>query len=358
MSRQHLVPALGLLGIAIVSAIAVILVAAVAGGGDAEQTTRRPPPRTDGFVEDVDTDLLAENGIDASGTIEPRIVLFGDTIEARIDVVVDPARVDPSSVRVAAAFSPWEIVDAPRRERTDADAMSRLRTTYVLRCLSVLCLSPGQSTQTVFPPARMTFSTTRRAGRAPETRKARINWPVMTVFSRYSTSSFEGRQGLVTPWHADVLTFPATSVRVPSNVVLGVLVGLGILLLGACGALVYAAWPRRAVAPPPEPEEPPPPPPTPLEQALALLEDAARSNGAEERRRSLELVAEVLEEWGDTELSRAARDLAWSESNPAVEQTSNLATRVRESLALEALLAEQAGHDAGDDEHGGNGRVA
>ena len=353
MSRRHLLPALGLVGIALVSALVVVLVAAVAGGGgDAKQTTRRPVPQSD-FGE-VDTDLLAENGIDATGMIAPRIVLFGDTIEARIDVVVDPARVDTGSVRVAAAFSPWEIVDAPTRARTDADAMSRLRTTYVLRCLSVLCLSPGQSTQTVFPPARMTYTTTRRAGRAAETRTARINWAVMTVFSRYSTSSFEGRQGLVTPWHADLLTFPALSVRLPFGLLLAVLVGSGVLLLVASGALVYAAWPRRVVAPPPEPEEPPPPPLTPLEQALALLEDAARSNGAEERRRSLELVAEVLEEWGDTELARAARDLAWSESNPAVEQTSNLATRVRESLVLEDMFAEEAA----EDEHGSNGRVA
>lgn len=355
MSRRHLLPALGLVAIALVSALVVVFVAAVAGGrGDAKQTTRRPVPQTD-FGEGVDTDLLAENGVDATGTIAPRIVLFGDTIEARIDVVVDPARVDPGSVRVAAAFSPWEIVDAPpTHARTDTDAMSRLRTTYVLRCLSVVCLSPGQSTQTVFPPARMTYTTTQRAGRAAETRTARINWAVMTVFSRYSTSSFEGRQGLVTPWHADLLTFPALSVRLPLGLLLAVLVGSGVLLLGASGALVYAAWPRRVVAPLPEPEEPPPPPLTPLEQALALLEDAARSNGAEERRRSLELVAEVLEEWGDTELARAARDLAWSESNPAVEQTSNLATRVRESLVLEELFAEEAA----EDEHGSNGRVA
>jgi hypothetical protein len=355
VSRRHLLPTLGLLGIAVVTALGVVLVSAYAvGGSNSEQSARRPAPRTDDVAEDVQTDLLAENGIDASGTIEPRIVLFGDTIEARVDVVVDPTRIDPGSVRVAAAFSPWEIVDAPRRTRIDSDTMSHLRTTYVLRCLSVLCLSPGQSTQTVFPSTRMTFSTTRRAGRPAQTRTARINWPVMTVFSRYSTSSFEGRQGLVTPWHADLLTFPALSLRLPWGLLLVVLVGSGLLLLVAGGTLVYAAWPRRAVAPPPEPEEPPPPPLSPLEQALALLEDAARSNGAEQRRRSLELVAEVLEEWGDTELARAARDLAWSESNPAVEQTSHLATRVRESLALEELVREETA----DDQRGGNGRVA
>jgi hypothetical protein len=348
-------PALGLVAIAIVSAVAFVLIASLAGGGSEDERAARPSVRqTDDFVEDVQTDLLAKSGIDANGTIEPRIVLFGDTIEARIDVVVDPARVNPGSVRVAAAFSPWEIVDAPRRLRTERDGMSHLRTTYVLRCLTNLCLSPGQSTQTVFPPARMSFATMPLAGRPAATRTARINWPVTTIFSRYSTSSFEGRQGLVTPWHADVLTFPALSVRLAPGLILAFLIGAGVLLLIAGGALAYAARPRRVVAHPPEPEEPPPPPLTPLQQALALLEDAARSNGAEDRRRSLELIAEVLEEWGDGALARSARDLAWSESVPAVEETSHLAMRVRETLELEELMA--VGAEDGEQES--NGRVA
>jgi hypothetical protein len=354
VSRRHLLPALGLLGIAIVTALVIVVVAASVGGGgdEAEQTTPRQAPSD--AVEDVDTDLLAEHGIDALGTIQPRIVLFGDTIEARIDVVLDPARVDPDSVRVAAAFSPWEVVGGPARARTDTDAITRLRTTYVLRCMSVLCLSPGQSTQTVFPPARMTFSTTPRVGRAAERRTASISWPGMTVFSRYSTSSFEGRQGLVSPWHADLLAFPPLSRRLPAGLLIVGLVGSAVLLVGVSGALLYAARPRHEAALPLEPEEPPPSPLTPLQQALVLLEDAARSNGAEERRRSLELVAEVLEESGDVELARAARDLAWSASSPEVEETSNLAIRVRESLALEELFAEVAG----EDEQGSNSRVA
>ena len=48
MSRRHLLPALGLVGIALVSALVVVLVAAVAGGGgDAKQTMRRPVPQSD-----------------------------------------------------------------------------------------------------------------------------------------------------------------------------------------------------------------------------------------------------------------------------------------------------------------------
>ena len=73
---------------------------------------------------------------------------------------------------------------------------------------------------------------------------------------------------------------------------------------------------------------------TPLEQALELLEDASRADGTEDRRRALELVAEVLD-LEHPELARAARTLAWSEEDPVIEQTSGLATRVRASIDLD-----------------------
>jgi hypothetical protein len=82
---------------------------------------------------------------------------------------------------------------------------------------------------------------------------------------------------------------------------------------------------------------------TPLEQALELLEDAGRADGVEDRRRALELVAEVLDV-EHPDLARAARTLAWSEDDPVVEQTSGLATRVRTTIDL-------------NENENGNGRV-
>jgi hypothetical protein len=78
---------------------------------------------------------------------------------------------------------------------------------------------------------------------------------------------------------------------------------------------------------------------TPLEQALELLEDASREDGAEDRRRSLELVAEVLEDHeGAGDIVRRAKVLAWREDAPQVEDTSGLAARVRSQLQAEAAL--------------------
>ena len=273
--------------------------------------------------------------------LAPRIVLFGDTVRARIDVEVDGDRVDPDSVRVTAAFASWEIVGEPERVRRVAGPTTSLRTTYVLRCLKGPCVPSGQTAPLEFDPARVSYTRPGEDGR--ESRKSiRLDWPILTVYSRFASAAFEGREGQATPWRADVLTLPAASHRIAPGLVLALLLGLGAVLVAGGFALVYAAWPRRAPPPAPEPEAPPRRL-TPLQQALALLEDAARTDGTEDRRRSLELVAEALAEWGDEDLARSARVLAWSEGAPAVEETAGLAARVRSTLETELAAASLEG---------------
>lgn len=267
-------------------------------------------------------------------TLARRGVFFGDTVEARIDVLLDRRRVDPDSVRIRAPFSPWEVAGAPARTRRDAGSATHLRTTYVLRCLTSPCIPTGQASPLEFSAARITYA---EPGAGPEAAREsmRVGWPVLTVYSRFASASFEGREGLSTPWRADAQTLSAATHRIAPGLLLGLLlVGGGLLAAGGV-ALVFLAWPRRAPAPPPEPEAPPPPPLPPLLQALVLLEDAARADGAEDRRRALELVAEVLREHGDSDLARSARALAWSEHDPEVEDTTGLAARVRSTLELE-----------------------
>lgn len=330
MSRSRILMVLALAAAAAAIALVVVLVAW-------QRQDAAPPP----------SERLP--AITARAAITPRIVLFGDTVRARVDVVLDRARVDPDSVRVAAAFSPWEIVGDLERARRDAGSMTYLRTTYVLRCLTSPCLPAGETMQLEFDPARVTFAPAGEKGR--EARDSmRLDWPVLAVYSRFASASFEGRAALATPWRAELVTFPAASHRAPPGLVLALLLGGGALFAVAGATLVYLAWPRRAPVAPAEPEAPPLPRLTPLQQALALLEDAARTDGAEDRRRSLELVAEALNEWGDDELARSARVLAWSEDEPAVEDTTGLAARVRATLEEEEAAAEAA--------EKGNGRVA
>ena len=350
MSRRALLPVVGLVCVALVSALAVVALAWQ--GKDASEEGLEPLP-TAPVPSEPTTEPIAppdeDTPIRSRGTLTPQIILFGDVIQARLDVVIDNTRIDPGSVRITAGFTPWEVLGDPERTRRDVGSTTYLRTTWRLRCFIGPCVPSGQVAPLEFSQARVTFvipaeGTQRQAMPAP--------WPVLTVFSRFASASFD-EDFSAPPWRADVLTLPAVTYRVPPNLAIGVLVGAGgLVVLGGLG-LLFVARPRRAPAAEPEPVVELPPRLTPLQQALALLEDMNNANGAEDRRRSLELVADALSEWGDPNLSRTARVLAWSEHAPVPEETSELAARVRETLRaeLEALEALEA------DEHMGNGRV-
>ena len=307
-------------------AAAAVLVAAAAvvlsrdGGGEPESSVRPRLLRT-------------------SGTLAPRILLFGDTLRARVDVTLDRRRVDPGSVAIRAQFQAWARAGKPTVERSDSGALSHLRTTFVLRCVRQACV-PGRDTLPFqFEPARVTYTQRTARGRKIQ-RTARVAWPRLILHSRIAPNDL----ATINPWRTDLLTMPAPSYRASPGLVLALL-ATGTLLLGAAGVLLaYLGRPRRAPEPEPEPEPEPVEVVTPLERALELLETAAGPNGSADQRRSLELVAEVLAERGhDDEHARAARELAWSPTPPPVEATRGLAARVRATLEeeLAALAAER-----------------
>jgi hypothetical protein len=243
---------------------------------------------------------------------------------------------------VATEFVPWELSRPQQRVRRDAGSNTYLGTTYTLHCTSSPCLPGNESSALEFNAARVSYAAPRAA---PGIRESfAVDWPPLLVYSRFAAANLDGPTGpsAVAPWRADLDTMPAVSYGLPAGVLIPVAVVLAALLAAGGAALAFVALPRRAA---PEPEPEPEPEPvivlTPLEQALELLEDASRADGAEDRRRALELVAEVLD-LDHPELARSARTLAWSEDDPEVEQTSGLATRVRTTI----------------DAHGnGNGRV-
>ena len=334
MQGRHMLPVLGLVAVAAASAFAAVLVVVWRGG---EDTTAAPRHE-------------ASPAIEAQASFTPRLVLFGDTVRAHVDVMLDTERVDPGSVRVASDFSPFEVVGQPDRRIVFAGEQAYLRTTFVLRCVTAACAQTGQSARYEFAPGRVAFSDSAR--RLPGQDSIRVSWPRLRVYSRFTASDLEGSGRASTPWEADLITLPAPSYRVaPAVLVVLLVAGAALAALGAV-ALAYMAWPRRAPAPFAEPEpEIAPQVLSPLEQALVLLEEAVRVNGAADQRRALELVAEELElaEWGDPDLARAVRALAWSKDIPPVEETSGLAARVRSVLPE----IEDTPEDNDDRENGG-----
>jgi hypothetical protein len=272
--------------------------------------------------------------ITARATFSPRAVLFGDTVRAIVEASLDTTRIDPDSLRVTADFLPWRVIARPRRVRRDEGERTHVRTTFLLRCLAEPCIPTGQSAQYEPDPVRIAYTAVGEGAQGPGS--IEVPFPPLRMYTRLSSNVVRVSRNVSTPWRADLLTLPQASYRIAPGLLTALFLGGAVIFgLGAVG-LAYVAWPRRAPAPPPEPEPELPPEPglSPLEQALALLEESVRRDGAADQRRALELVAEELElaEWGDRDLARRARALAWSKGIPPVAQTVALAERVRASL--------------------------
>ena len=150
MPRSRVLRGLVLAAVTGVSALVVILVAWPDGREDRAgrvgtlPAAPTPDPQAPPGTGEPSSSSETPPAITARSLISPRILLFGDTVHAQVDFVLDPKRVDPDSVRVAAAFSPWAIVGEPQRVQRDGGSLTHLTTTYVLRCLSSPCVPPGR----------------------------------------------------------------------------------------------------------------------------------------------------------------------------------------------------------------------
>jgi hypothetical protein len=292
-----------------------------------------------------------QDSIAATADFSPRIVLFGDTLTARVDVVVDPSAVDPESVKVSWDSKPWAATEVPRTTVERAGSAAHVGTTFVLRCLTAVCAPVRETERVDLEPAKVAY-TSRVGGRHQESLD--VAWPTLVLHTRVGELDSTARDALAAPWRADFDSLPAVSYLVPPWLAIAVLVVLGLALLALAAIRVYRVWPRRESEPEPEPE--PEPVASVLEQALALLE-AVSDDGAEERRRALELVADEVEHLGDDGLALDARVLAWSPIDPDVERTRALAAdlRVRFADVLEELeVARSNGGPAAERTNGGH----
>ena len=318
---------LALLGLAVLAGVAVLLVAVLVWGRGGEE----PGP-----LVPIPPDPVP--AIQASATLMPRNVHFGDTVRAQVDVTLNRARIDAGSVRIATDFAPWAPTAEPERTRRDGKTTTHLRTTWVLRCLASACLPPVRALTVDPTPATVTYDTI--GPEAASGKRLSARWPRLVAHTRLDASALEppqlgsGSSPFESPWRADMVSMPPVSYRVePETARIPLYAAAGAFALLGLG-LAFLGRPRRRPAP--VAGAPPPPVLTPLEQALAVLEDPAAANGAADRRRALELVAAELAGRGNDDLAHAARRLAWSRQVPAVGSTTPLAEQARPALGLEA----------------------
>ena len=309
MTRRRAIRRVALVASAAVAAAAVV-VAVLALTRGSEPAEHVVPPGRDLFV---------------SATLSPRVHLFGDTVRARISVTLDRRRLDPAAVRVAARFSPYEMLEPLVVTRRDVGDVTELTYSARLRCLSFACApEPGESRRLEFPPARLTYG---------DGEDERIAWPEIVERSWLDpVGSGEDADPSQRPlWAIDVQSLPPVSYAVsPRFAFWGVLaaaallVAVAVLLLRPRIPARLAEAVRRRRAPGSLP---------PLEHALAAVETACERGGFAERRKALELLSGELVRAGQTELAFSARRLAWSQNAPASDTGATFAGEVRRSLA-------------------------
>ena len=250
----------------------------------------------------------------ASATLGTQALSFGDPLAARIEVLVDPRKVDLDSLRVRPRFAPWRVVSSSAERRSGAGTLLVYR--YMLECLSPACLPGRTLAERRFLPALLSY----RAATGRTVRRV-VEWPTYRVVTRLTSPDI----GDPTQHLSADTSLPAVTYRIAPGTLQPLLAGLAALLVLAAGLLVFAALPRRRAAPagPALPS---------LELALQLVRASTANGYPPERRRALGRLARELHADGQPDLAQAAVQLAWSSHPPSPEATSAFADHVEESL--------------------------
>lgn len=269
-----------------------------------------------------DAPTLRGELVSTAASFEPRAHLFGEPVTARLDVVFDSTRIEPDSVKATPRFDPYTIASRSESRETFGGT-TRVRTEYVLECLTRRCLAPKSGFLKV-PRTRLEYKP--RALRDPQI--ASIDWPAVRTASRIGVDDLEGLELL-----ADVRDVPPVSYRVaPSTVTsvgygLAVLLGMaGLLLLSRALALpgvVTSALARRRARL------------SPLQRALILVKRSTARGERADSRRALERLAVELRQTEERDLARAATRLAWRRSDPSGSTVEPLSDEVERVIAEE-----------------------
>jgi hypothetical protein len=257
-------------------------------------------------------------------SISPRLHLFAEPVTAEAEFLVDPARIDPSTVRLVARFAPYTQISA-QRSQTAAGDLARIRYRFRLTCMAAACVPSTDKGEIQFESATVAY-VTRDGGDAlggtvrPLATRDIVGWPTFEVASRLPVDVQRAR------WRAELTKLPEPSFRFSPAVLGAALVGSSALLALLGGALVAGQLRGRArrAAPVEEALRV-----TPLERALAAVLAMSANGAGPEQRKSLERLARELTADGRSELAGRARRLAWS-PRPAVRaEVEALAADVR-----------------------------
>lgn len=266
-------------------------------------------------------------------TLTPQVHLFGDAVTARIAVVADTKWVDPSRLRITTSFKPYLADGGPVVLRLHAGRFAQVTWMWTLRCLTSPCVPrlPPSEQYHIFRFALVHIDYLTKAG----TRAYGItaSWPPVEVVSQVSPASqtaLESSDHLT--WHFHLAPVASPTFGFSPTLLFWLALGLGgAALLAAAGfarSWLLTVRPERAAAGAVDSK-------TALERALALLAWAHERGDETLERKVLERVAGELGVEAPLptvdELSRTARQLAWSADVPGDEEVETFAEQARET---------------------------
>lgn len=263
-----------------------------------------------------ESNVRPAEAVSVVGSVTPSLHVFGDPVEARVEVVVDSATVDPASVRVDPEFAPYELAGRARVERIQVGDVGVVRFTYRLLCHKEGCDASGARGVVALPSARVLYHFREGTGNAV----APLDWPSFEVISRATDVDVDRIR-----WEAAEVTLPPVSHRFDATALAVVLLVLAALAVGLAAWLVRRAWrtPASAIAVSGGMTARPPR----LERAFVQARSAATNGDSGRRRRALERVALELTALGQYELADEARSLAWSPREATDDDVDTLAAR-------------------------------
>ena len=279
------------------------------------------PPK--GLPAQVTGSVIGEGlPLKAYASITPTVHLFGDTLTANLAVVADTKWVDPRRLTVQAQFAPYRPIHAPQILRLHYGRFEQVTWTWKLRCLDSACvphIPPSDKYKTFgFAPAQISYG---------KQYNLSAYWPTVEVLSQISPGVAQFiLQTKKIKWQTPLTPVATPTYRTSPSLVFWLAVALA-SLLGATSLLFVGRWvllvrPRSSrlqVAPG-----------TPLERALAVLRYAHERGDETLQRKAFERVADELGVERADELTRMARELAWSPRTPEDDEVEAFAVQVLE----------------------------
>jgi hypothetical protein len=242
----------------------------------------------------------------ANATLSSRSVLFGDTVEARLDLIL-PRRLAATEFSGHPDFRPFQVVST-HVERSDlGGGIERVSLRYGLTCLSAHCLGAGPATRVQFAPTSVSIP----GGRL------RAAWPPILEISRAQGVSEPVSDGL----DSIPAAFPGLQPRRDADQAL-IAAGASLLVLLAAWLLLRKRARRRlALVALSEPL---------LQTLLARVEEGLPEDVLYRQRHALDALAvELRHQRINGSLAVDAERLAWAPEEPTPEDIRALCAQIR-----------------------------